>query len=805
MALIPLLLATAALAEAPRKTVDFNRDIRPILSDNCYFCHGPDKNKRKADLRLDTRGGLFDEIDDVRPVVPGKPAESDLFARITTHDAEDHMPPAESNKALSPEQVATVKRWIEEGAEYKGHWAYIKPVKPEVPKRDDRAMGGLPARVSLDQADTGGQAAHGTNGWNPIDGFVDAKLKSATLRPNGEADKATLCRRVHFDLLGLPPTPEQVDEFVHDARPDAFETLVDRLLASPHFGERMAVPWLDQVRYADTIGYHSDNPQNVWPYRDWVIAAFNQNMPFDRFTVEQLAGDLLPDATNSQKVASAYNRLLQTTEEGGAQPKEYEAKYASDRVRNVSAVWMAQTMGCCECHDHKFDPLATKEFYGMEAFFADIQEAGVGKREPGMPLPSAEQQLGLAMLDRSLAAAKAEMNLATPALAAAQAEWEKTVAQEVAWEILDPETFTVQGESKLKKVEGESNRGILQTVYKVAANENFTITVHTAAKDITGFRLEALPDDALPSHGPGNAPNGNFVLSDVRIMRVGKDGKPVAVPLRNASADFSQDGFPIASVLDPKRKNRKTTGWAILPQVGKPHEAVFETAKPFGDESGTLLRFTLDFQSVHPQHTIGRLRLSCTTAPEPSRRAMPKPVRDALKVAVGKRSAEQKERVAAHYRTIAPLLQPMRDEVAGLEQKKQQQLDAMPKCLVTTAVLTPRKIHVLPRGNWLDESGRGDVTGGARGNLGRMSIEPAGRRPTRLDSGPVAGLARKSPCCPSFRQPALEARFSARASSKSSTISDRKASRAFTHPELLDWLACEFRGQRLGRQADWSS
>ena len=301
------------------KTIDFNRDIRPILSENCYQCHGPDKNKRKADLRLDTRAGLFDEIDDAHPVVPGKPGESDLFSRITTPDADDHMPPAKSNKSLTPAQVAKVKTWIEEGADYQGHWAYLKPARAVDPAVE------LPTR-------------------NYIDQFILARLKEQKLKPATEADKITLCRRVYFDLLGLPPSQKQVDAFVHDARPEAYEAMVDELLASPHFGERMATFWLDQVRYADTIGYHSDNTMNVTPYRDWVIAAFNQNMPFDQFTIDQLAGDLLPGSTVSQKVATAYNRLLQTTEEGGR---------AATRIRSeVCGGSRAEHLGGLDGTDH---------------------------------------------------------------------------------------------------------------------------------------------------------------------------------------------------------------------------------------------------------------------------------------------------------------------------------------------------------------------------------------------------------------------------------------------------------------------
>ena len=391
LALVLAAVGRPARAEAPvPKLIDFNRDVRSILANNCYACHGPDKNKRKADLRLDTHEGITAVLEDRHVTVPGHPEKSELFLRVTSQDPDERMPDPKSNKKLSDRDIAVLKRWIEQGAQWKGHWAYLKPAKPEVPDAED------PSDNSFLR--------------NPVDRFILARLNESGLHPSPEADRATLLRRLSFDLTGLPPMPADVEAFVNDRSTDAYEKQVDRLMASPHFGERMAMYWLDLVRYADSIGYHSDNPMNVSPYRDWVIKAFNEDEPFDRFTIDQLAGDLLPDPARpapslSQKVASAYNRLLQTTEEGGAQPKEYEAKYAADRVRNVSTVWLGSTMGCCQCHDHKFDPFSTKDFYSMAAFFADVQEASVGRREPGIPVPDARQAEEIRKIDDSIAGA----------------------------------------------------------------------------------------------------------------------------------------------------------------------------------------------------------------------------------------------------------------------------------------------------------------------------------------------------------------------------------------------------------------
>jgi hypothetical protein len=316
------------------------------------------------------------------------------------------MPPTDSKKpAITAGEAKLIRLWIDQGAEYDAHWAYVKPTPPIVP--------------AVSKSD-----------WpaNPIDNFVVARLEAKGLLPSLEADKRTLLRRLSFDIVGLPPTPEQLAQFEADKSDLAYENVVDRLLASKHFGERMALYWLDVVRYADTGGYHSDNHRDVWAYRDYVIGAFNSNKPFDQFTIEQLAGDLLPGATDEQRIASGYNRLLQTTEEGGAQPKEYAAKYAADRVRNTAAIWLASTMGCCECHSHKFDPFTHKDFYSFAAFFADVNEKPVGRQDQ-TKLPTPDQAAQFKALDEELAAAKAEFAIKTPELTAAREKWE-TAARE---------------------------------------------------------------------------------------------------------------------------------------------------------------------------------------------------------------------------------------------------------------------------------------------------------------------------------------------------------------------------------------
>jgi hypothetical protein len=394
---------TAAADDDVPDVVEFNRDVRPILSNYCFTCHGPDNNNRKAKLRLDVEQSAHEDRGGYRVVAAGKPDASELIRRITAKDVSERMPPAKVGKALTARQIAVLQRWVEQGGKYQPHWSLIPVARPALPK--------LKA---------------GTAAVNAIDHFLLARLQQEKLEMSPEADRRTLIRRLSFDLTGLPPTPEEVEFFLNDARPDAYARLVDRLLTSPHFGERLAIYWLDLVRYADTGGYHSDNHRDVAPYRDYVIQAFNSNKRFDDFTVEQLAGDLLPNPTIEQKIASGYNRLLQTTEEGGAQPKEYTAKYAADRVRNTATVWLGLTIGCAECHDHKFDPVKTKEFYRFAAFFADLQERAVGRQDQTL-LPTPAQAALLKQLDGEIGPVQQKLNASTPELEAAQARWEESV------------------------------------------------------------------------------------------------------------------------------------------------------------------------------------------------------------------------------------------------------------------------------------------------------------------------------------------------------------------------------------------
>ena len=379
------------------------------MSGTCFRCHGPDESSRRAGMRLDLRDEALKRRGNGTPIVPGKPDESLVVRRIFAEDPARVMPPANIHKELTAAQKQTIRRWIEQGAVYEGQWSYQPVVRPAVPA---------------------GAARH------PIDAFVQARLDAEGVKKSPEADRRTLLRRVTLDLTGLAPTASESDAFLADRSPDAYEKVVSRLMASPRYAEKQAIEWLDAVRYADTAGFHGDNPYPVWPYRDWVLNAIRDNKPFDTFTREQLAGDLLPGATEDQRIASGYNRLNRVSGEGGLQEKEYLAKYGADRVRTVSTVWMGSTLGCAECHDHKFDPFKAKDFYAMKAFFADINEPGMARDGNGrngpdawgvkLMMPTPDEKRRLEDLDRRIAEARKALADRTAALGEQREPWART-------------------------------------------------------------------------------------------------------------------------------------------------------------------------------------------------------------------------------------------------------------------------------------------------------------------------------------------------------------------------------------------
>src|SRR5215831_11189618 len=411
-----LLSAGCAPSAAQTVPIEFNRDIRPILSDKCYTCHGPDESKRKSKLRLDTETGAKADLGGHFAIVPGEPAKSELVRRVTALDRARRMPPTYAPSPLTSAEVDRLTRWIAQGAKWQKHWSFLPPQRPGLPQVRD---------------------TH----WprNPIDYFVLERLEREGMKPSPEADARTVIRRVSFDLTGPPPTPAEVDAFARNTSPDAYEKLVDRLLASPRYGERMAFRWLEAARYADTNGYQTDAARDMWRWRDWVIDAFNRNLSYDRFTTQQIAGDLLPGATRDQIIATGFNRNHRGNGEGGIIPEEYAAEYVFDRVETTSTVWMGVTLGCARCHNHKFDPFTQKDFYRMFAYFNRVPERGnafkYGNSPPTIAAPTPEQEARLTALEAKLKAVEQRVAELEPQVAGAQRAWEASLAAgpEVDW------------------------------------------------------------------------------------------------------------------------------------------------------------------------------------------------------------------------------------------------------------------------------------------------------------------------------------------------------------------------------------
>ena len=485
--------APAEHHETPQAPVNYNLDIRPILADNCYACHGPDAKSRQANLRLDTKAGAFSEPSGYPVIVPGKPEESELHIRVISNDDNYRMPPAGFNKTLTPEEIEVITQWILEGAKWEEHWAFTTPTRPTPP-----------------------DVKNGDWVRNPIDAFILSRLEKEDLQPANEADKRTLIRRLSFDLTGLPPTREEIHQFLADDSPDAYEKVIDAFMAKPEYGEHQGRFWLDVARYGDTHGLHLDNYREMWPYRDWVIEAFNKNMPFDQFTIEQLAGDLLPEPTLEQKIATGFNRCHVTTSEGGSIDEEYYVQYAIDRADTTSTVWMGLTAGCAQCHDHKYDPITQKEFYQLYAYFNNITEKAMdGNRKDSPPvvkLPTPEQETELAAFDEQITELDTQTKAPIPEIDATQIAWENRTPR---WATLKPTALYSKGGATLEVLEDNSilvsGTNPEQEIYEIIAEL-------PPGNQWSAVRLEGLTHESLPKGGVGRSDNSNVVLTDFALF-----------------------------------------------------------------------------------------------------------------------------------------------------------------------------------------------------------------------------------------------------------------------------------------------
>lgn len=899
VAILAIGMAQVASTRAGDATpkVDFNRDVRPILSKNCFACHGQDEAHRARKLRLDRRDAAVKDLPSgVKAIVAGSPDESELVARITEEDEELRMPPKKVGERLSPVEVDVLKRWIGQGAPYADHWAFVKP--PSLP---------LPAVKNPS--------------WprNGIDFWIVARLDQEGLAPAPEADRDTLLRRVSLDLRGLPPTPQEMERFATDSAPDAYEKAVNRFLDDPAYGERWARMWLDLARYADSAGYGSDPLRTIWRYRDWVIDAFNRNLPYDRFTIEQIAGDLLPNATLEQKLATAFHRNTMTNTEGGTDDEEFRVAAVKDRADTTAQVWMGLTVGCAKCHSHKYDPITNEEYYKFYAFFNQTADADRGDETPVLKAPTPELQQQVAAIDAKIGELRRTLDTGTPSLTAEQAKWEEELSGTSEWTVLEPLSSKAESSATLETLPDQS----LRVGGTNPPREAYTITARTALKGITAFRLESIPDASLPAGGAGRAQDGNFVLSRfavdaepdrpegqavkgryVRIELPG-DGKflslaevevqsggnnvaraghaeqsstdfngpaakaidgntngdyfaanstthtrgesnpwwevklaetqpvdrivvwnrtdggasvrlanfriqvlddshkivwqtDVAEPpapkrevspsgrqpigLAKALADYTQPGFSAMDALDAKDVSKG--GWAVGPQIAMPHSATFLAKEPLNLPATTLLTFHLEHRYRDGSFALGRFRLAVSNDPKASLRAgLPAPILATLDIPREKRSAEQTEAIAKHYRSIAPSLQPTRDEVARLEKSR----PAIPTVPVMEELPAEKKreTRILTKGNFLVPGEK--VEPGVPASLPAM---PAGAPVNRLglamwivdkDNPLTARVAVNRFWAQIFGTGLVETE------EDFGTQGDLP-----THPELLDWLANEY-------------
>ncbi len=783
-----LTLASSATAE---ERVQFNRDIRPILADTCWLCHGPDKTSRQAALRLDLRDEATVPAESgATPIVPGKPDSSEIIKRLFSSDPEKQMPPPEFQKKLTTKQKELLKRWVAEGAEYQPHWLYVPLARPEVPKVSDS-----------------GSIANG------IDSFIVRALESKQIKPSPEADRRLLLRRLSLDLTGLPPTPSEVEAFVADTSPNAYEKQVDRLLQSPHFGERLAVWWLDVARFTDTVGFHGDQNQRIFPYRDYVIDSFNRNKPFDQFTLEQLAGDLLPNATNDQLVATGFNRLNMMTREGGAQPKEYLAKYGADRVRTIGTTWLGSTMGCAECHDHKYDPFTMRDFYSLQAFFADVKQWGVYSDYGYTPNPELKGWSNehpfppeITVESEYLLRRKARLEKQVDELLVRTAEKLKSNSIEQAkfeqwstslgdflkrhpdgWStpsvVAQPDNQP-QGVSALRLVQPKNleltAEGVVRFTSKPAKGEDVQIELLPDAKSIASVRLQLVPD----------APGKGAIITSVpkQVVKLTASVKPAKGKARNAGFYFAEADHKESKFSNTNESIGVTDGWTTS---GKATESVQTSVWKFNPpillNDGDTLSLTVNLTASVP------VRVAVSPLAVDASSLSFHPSAAALVDAAKQGTLDDGTKAVEQY-----LIATAWDSGAFAEYLKLHR--SLTECrngqaaTMVTAAMQPLTVRILPRGNFLDESGP-IVQPALPAFLSRSASGSAttadDKRLSRLDLARWL-CSKENPVTPRNIMNRLWKQFFGNAISN--VVDDLGAQgEPPSHPELLDWLAIEFR------------
>lgn len=759
--LVTATLACCAPAVARAAAVDFDRDIRPVLSDNCLTCHGPDEQKRKGGLRLDDLTDAFKPgKSGATSIVPGKPDSSELIRRINTSDADDRMPPAKAGKTLTAPQIENLKRWVTEGAPWKQHWSFTKITTPELP----------PVK---------------TANWvrNEVDRFILNRLEADGLTPAPDADRSTLIRRLSFDLTGLPPTPAQVDAFVHDPGADAYERLVDRLLASPHYGEHMARWWLDLARYADSNGYQVDLARSIWPYRDWVINAFNSNQPFDQFSIEQLAGDLLPNATDSQKIATGFHRNTKINDEGGGDAEEYRTKAVKDRATTTATTWLGLTMMCAECHSHKYDPISQEEYYRFYGFFNNTTDAGNYSVDPTLPAPSPDRSRELSYLASKLDETRRAKQVLESDLIRRQAAWEREQLRRAkSWTPLSLTNIVSSGGSTYTNLpDGSVLATGVNPIY-----DTITFEATTSLDGISGILLEVLPDPSLPKSGPGRwGASGNFILDEFALWAVPKAG-PIPgsasnVVFSTAVADWEQQYYRAEHAVDRNPK----TGWAIGPRFGERHFLIARTATPIRNRGGSRLGFK--FESYHGNsHVIGRWRVFATHDADPTLAwPLSTDLVSVLSIPAGQRTEAQRAQLVQAQREASAEWRKLDKELIRLTKRESDIRGAKASTLVLQERKEPRETYIHQRGNFLD---KGPVV--QPGVPAFLPPLPADATPDRLAFARWL-MSPENPLPARVTVNRLWERFFGMGIVKTSEDFGRQGE-APTHPELLNWLADAF-------------
>jgi len=766
--IVTFIVAAPLSAEEP--PVDYNRDIRPILSNTCYTCHGPDEATRKADLRLDTQEGLLSKLESGRVIVPGKSAESLVYERISSDDESIRMPPQGHDKQLTPRQIELIRKWIDQGAEWQGHWSFITPQRPALPELRNSA--GV---------------------VNPIDLFIRKRLEDEGLTPSPEADKVTLIRRVTLDLTGLPPTIAEIDAFLADNSPNAYEKLVDRLLDSPRYGEQMARYWLDAARYGDTHGLHLDNERSMWPYRDWVINAFNRNMPFDRFTIEQLAGDLLPEPTKDQLVATGFNRCNVTTSEGGSIAEEYLVRYAVDRVETTSTVWMGLTTGCAVCHDHKFDPISQKEFFQLFGYFFSLTENAMDGNALAPPpiirLPTDEQaakekqlQAEVAGVEKAIRDELAKIDYQEPA---GTSEQERTTPAEFVW-IDDalPPGATPDSPASWKFVGSPDHPVLSGSKSHTRTGEGLSQHYFTGANP--GLKIG--PGDKLFAYvyiDPKNPPQ--------EVMLQFNDGN------WEHRAFWGQDVIPWGQPTSPGR-----VAMGLLPEAGQWVRLEVEAEKvglkpgsqingwAFTQHGGTVYWDRAGIVTLTPQEgaKFDSLLAWETLQKKVKDKAVPKPVHDAIAVGPDKRTEQQQKLIRDYfvehvYSETREIFAPLHQRQTALKNDLTQLDKEIPKSLIMQDMPQRREAHILIRGEYDKKGEKVDL-----GVPAALPPLPPDAPPNRL------ALARwlVDPAHPLTARVTVN-RFWQRyfGTGIVATAEDFGAQGEWpSHPRLLDWLATEF-------------